>query len=334
MGLSTSQRRVVRLLLYAIGSIAIVGLFVWPPLSYPPDTPTRGLQGAFAHLHSITNESLGVEKVFAISLASRLDKRDNIVLGSSVSGFNVEFIDAMTPDQVNPKTYPYLDGRMLTRCNGDIMEDDTDWDVSLKTQLQTFAIAVRALQGLDDCTTNSPYGDDWDILWLGHCGLECGTNQPPDDARLTCTISDGVCSIVYAVSFRGAQRILAALSVNPSDIADRIDIGAKFDVSLGRMCGSGYLRCFAPYPLLTGGYRPAGPATKGSDINGPDASPEAPFDGPIEGPFSNGVMYSTMLNINRLIRGERTVVSTWEDAPVLEVDYGSIPVLGGISQAV
>ncbi|KAL2817943.1 hypothetical protein BDW59DRAFT_175352 [Aspergillus cavernicola] len=347
MALSTSQRGVARLFLYAVGVIVIISFIFWPPISYPSVTVPGESQGASDHLHSITNGTLGVQKVFAISLPSRLDKRDNIVLGSSVSDFHVEFIDGMTPDQINPKTYPYnwnyehrpveyaarrahVNGmqQIVSERLGSaiIMEDDADWDVSIKTQLQSFAIAVRALQGPDDSTSGSPYGHDWDILWLGHCGLECKTNVPsfltpndptilpprhflpywrdpplldrPDDSRLTCTISDGVCSIVYAVSFRGAQRILAALSVNPSGIADQIDIGAQFDVSLGRMCGNGYLRCFASYPSLTGGYTPAGPATKGSDINGPAADSGKPFDGPIEGPFSNGVMYSTMFCVS------------------------------------
>ncbi|KAL3479617.1 hypothetical protein BJX99DRAFT_221933 [Aspergillus californicus] len=378
MVLAASQRGVARLFLYAVGLIVIVSFIFWPPISLSHPEVTPGPQDASDHLHSITNGTLGVQKVFAISLPSRLDKRDNIVLGSSVSDFHVDFIDGMNPDDINPKTYPYTWNydhrpveyaarrshvnaiqRIVSERLGSaiIMEDDADWDVSLKTQLQSFAIAVRALQGSDDFPSDSPYGHDWDILWLGHCGVECKTDQPsfltpndptilpphhflpywrdppaqdrPDGSRLTCTVGDGVCSIVYAVSFRGAQRILAALSVNPSGLANQIDIGAQFDVSLGRMCGNGYLRCFAPYPSLTGGYTPAGPATKGSDINGPAAET---FDGPIEGPFSNGVMYSTMFNIVRLINGERMVRATWDDVLVPEVDPSSFPVLAGSLQ--
>jgi hypothetical protein len=145
-------------------------------------------------------------------------------------------------------------------------------------------------------------------------------------------MTDGVCSIVYAVSFRGARRILAALSVNPSGIAEKVDIGAQFDVSLGRLCGSDYLRCFAPYPSLTGGYIPAGAASKGSDINGPEGELDKPFEGPIEGPFSNGVMYSIMLNINRILSGQETALSTWDDALVREIHPGDIPVLEGTLQ--
>lgn len=229
-----------------------------------------------------------------------------------------------------------------------IMEDDADWDVAIKTQLQSFALAVRSLQGK---TTNeptaSPYGDDWDILWLAHCGIECRTDIPffltpndptilpphhflpywrepppvgrPDHTRLTCSTSDGVCSIAYAVSYRGAQKILAALSVNPSGIAEEIDIGAQFDVSLGRMCGNGYLKCFAPYPSLMGGY------IKTSDIHSPEEASR-------EKPSSYGVMYSTMMNIRRILSGDVTVQSNWDDAAVPIVNPDDIPVLGGIIQ--
>lgn len=229
------------------------------------------------------------------------------------------------------------------------MEDDADWDVTIKAQLQSFAIAVRALQEVGDADTDSPYGDNWDILWLGHCGLECKTHLPvfltpedptilpphhflpywrdpppidkPDHTRLTCAAGDGVCSIVYAVSYRGAQRILSALSVNPSGIAEQIDIGAQYDVSLGRMCGSGYLQCFAPYPSLTGGYQPAGLTSKVSDVHDEDGTREETT--------SSGVMYSTMLNINRILRGEDTVRSTWEDAVKPFINPKDISPVGG-----
>ncbi|KAJ5162315.1 hypothetical protein N7492_007707 [Penicillium capsulatum] len=232
------------------------------------------------------------------------------------------------------------------------MEDDSDWDVSIKTQLQSFGFAVRSLQDSPATRPLSPYGDDWDIHWLGHCGVECKSNQPyhltpneptipasrhflpywrdpppidrPDDTRLTCTANDGVCSLFYAVSYRGAQRILAALSVNPSGLAEEIDTGAQFDVSLGRMCGHGYLRCFTTFPALTGSFRAAGTSAKGSDIHAEEG-------GDIVGFASWGVAYSTMLNINRLLRGDKTVRATWEDAAVPEINPDDVQVREGFT---
>ncbi|PWY91895.1 hypothetical protein BO94DRAFT_382497 [Aspergillus sclerotioniger CBS 115572] len=363
------QKRSLRRVLYASGVIAIL-LILWPlPYSGTTAVPKES-KSPRDHLHAIKNETLGVQKIFAINLPSRLDKRDNLVLGSSVSDFDIDWIDGVTPEELNPKSYPHnwnrdhkpteyaarrahVNGmqRIVSEKLGSaiIMEDDVDWDVTIKTQLQSFALAVRALQGADQKVTASPYGDDWDILWLGHCGLQCRTDVPfflsphdptvlpshhflpywrdpppidvPKHTRLVCAVSDSVCSIVYAVSYRGAQKILSALSVSPGDLAEEIDIGAQFDVSLGRMCGNGYLQCFAAFPSLTGGYQAAGPSSKASDIHDENED--------IHPASSHGVMYSTMLNINRILSGEDTVVANWEDAAIPTVNPANISMVGG-----
>jgi hypothetical protein len=215
------------------------------------------------------------------------------------------------------------------------MEDDADWDINIKTQLQSFAMAVRALQGTTETPTQSPYGDDWDIFWLGHCGLECKSELPyyqsaddptvpeprhflpywrepppierPDHSRMICTAQDAVCSSFYAVNYYGAQKILAALSVNPSGLAEEIDIGAQMDVALGRMCGHGYLRCFAPCLAITGGFCSAGASEKGSDIH-QEGGNTVRF-------ASWGLLYSTMLNVQRILRGQ-PVKTTWADVEI------------------
>jgi hypothetical protein len=52
-----------------------------------------------------------------------------------------------------------------------IMEDDMDWDARLLTQLPQFATGIRTLSHIPlDAPQSSPYGDDWDILYPGHCG--------------------------------------------------------------------------------------------------------------------------------------------------------------------
>jgi len=52
-----------------------------------------------------------------------------------------------------------------------IIEDDADWDVMIKSQLVEFARGTRFLQDSQAGATG-PYGDDWDLLWLGHCGAK------------------------------------------------------------------------------------------------------------------------------------------------------------------
>ncbi|KAJ5692204.1 CAZyme family GT25 [Penicillium macrosclerotiorum] len=346
----------------------------WLKLRAPPDLLTEGPQPAWDNqqtesdqqawnnLNDIQNGTLGVQKVFVINFPDRTDKRDNIILASSLSGFVVDSVDGVSPEGINPKTYPYnwnydhssIDyARRRAHLNvmqqivqqrlqsAIVMVDDADWDVSIKTQLQSFAVAIRSLQGTHHNSTFSPYGDDWDILWLGHCGVTCKTNQPyfvtphdptipmprhflpywrdppdfegferPDHARLTCTANDAACIRFYAVSYRGAQRILSALSVSPGGLAEQIDIGAELDVSLGRMCGHGYLQCFAPYPSMTGGYKPAEYSKQPLDTED-DVALEF-----FEHARSWGVMYSIMLNINNILNGNQFVHATWDDVDV------------------
>lgn len=53
-----------------------------------------------------------------------------------------------------------------------LVEDDADWDVAIKDQLSMVAPLIRSVS--NSARTNqsngSPYGDAWDLLWLGHCG--------------------------------------------------------------------------------------------------------------------------------------------------------------------
>jgi hypothetical protein len=74
------------------------------------------------------------------------------------------------------------------------MEDDMDWDVRLKSQLKLMALGTRHLQYTSAKTSppsgGSPYGNEWDILWLGHCGevfpeqLEENASKSPTDPDL------------------------------------------------------------------------------------------------------------------------------------------------------
>lgn len=163
-----------------------------------------------------------------------------------------------------------------------------DWDVRLKPQLELVAAGARAVtSNLPDtyfptgrpsrssasASTGepiSPYGDDWDILWLGHCGepfpeeLPENKELPADDpgkvamARKYTILNDAtvppfdhvtgivdfrahpertrwvhvtaapICTFAYAVSQRGARKILYDLSV------DRLS--GPFDNALAWLC--------------------------------------------------------------------------------------------------
>ena len=175
-----------------------------------------------------------------------------------------------------------------------ILEDDVDWDIRLKYQLQTFAKAAQALLSphtaslnyLDKSSNppdfiqnyqkisfplenavlpprpkNSPYGDEWDMLWLGHCGTDFRTKAPssrilipndqtvplpkhlkphpfasldaygalyPPHTRLVHHPSGPSCSLAYALSQQGARKLLYEFGVKAFD--------KQIDFMLGDFC--------------------------------------------------------------------------------------------------
>ncbi|OTB15375.1 glycosyltransferase family 25 protein [Daldinia sp. EC12] len=165
-----------------------------------------------------------------------------------------------------------------------ILEDDVDWDVRLKPQLRTFALASRAWlresksgryrtelldfvppsilgrrsdnyepnaiqltpkTALDREIHQTTYGDDWDVLWLGHCGADFPDGQSPlsplrveipgdetvpapkhlkphpfalndklgelypPHTRIVHASAGNVCTLAYAVSQQGARKLIS-----------------------------------------------------------------------------------------------------------------------------
>ncbi|KAI1130011.1 hypothetical protein F5Y10DRAFT_290257 [Nemania abortiva] len=125
-------------------------------------------------------------------------------------------------------------------------------------------------------SAQSPYGDDWDVLWLGHCGADLPSAQPDepsagppfppslivsilDDAtvpapkhlkphpfalrdrladaypahtRVVHAVNGNVCSLAYAVSQRGARKLLWRF--NQEGFVD------QWDLMLRDYCMGGY----------------------------------------------------------------------------------------------
>ncbi|KAG4433359.1 hypothetical protein IFR05_011165 [Cadophora sp. M221] len=161
-----------------------------------------------ADTEPLINGTLGFERVFAVGLSERSDKRDALALISSLTDFKIDWIEGVRGETVVDKALPFGVDRVklwennvgswrghmnAIRTQVDspsplpaankirriveqgiatalIMEDDMDWDVRLKSQLQLIARGTQTLQGSNSQTSDSPYGDDWDLIWLGHCG--------------------------------------------------------------------------------------------------------------------------------------------------------------------
>ncbi|RYP03719.1 hypothetical protein DL764_004951 [Monosporascus ibericus] len=241
-----------------------------------------------------------------------------------------------------------------------ILEDDVDWDVRIRSQLHDFALSSRALiQPLVGTNTYadptyphpepdsashdpeisfdalpaterprvSPYGDDWDVMWIGHCGMTFpfednrdaprgrvihvdddtvaekrylwSFNNPfklvddyPEHTRAVHHAQEGVCTLGYAVSQRGAQKLL--YEVGLKDVSDAFDILMRFFCNGGK--GRKPHRCLTVQPSLFHHFRPAGSIAFESDIGDHG-------DGFREREYTDMVRWSVRLNAETIMDG-------------------------------
>ena len=227
-----------------------------------------------------------------------------------------------------------------------ILEDDTDWDVSLKSQLYSFAQGSRAILGNDADTRHSPYGEGWDFLWLGNCRMgvpdtetrfyvtENDLTVPPTTKRYTSWSSKrrpresmqnntrlvfrpnyGMCGYAYAVTYDGARKLLSSLSVTSRN--EPVDLGWR-DMCSGRWKIP--FSCIGVYPSIFSSHRFAGPQSRDSDLN------EKSNDWHSE--YTWDVVYSTIQNVPRWVLGETNVVAQWPDhvaRPQIGLEGISVP---------
>ena len=213
------------------------------------------------------------------------------------------------------------------------MEDDADWDVSFRSQLEYLALGAQALSETPvDSTPTSPYGDAWDLMWLGHCASQPDdgdyrrvvmkndkTVTPPshrvnwggvpemwprydNTTRLMYWSKGSTCTYAYAVSYHGAQKMLKWMSM---DIYN-----SPVDFGLHDMCSDKKrnFKCIGVFPQIIGDHKPAGGANKDSDI-GNGKKEEVRKKG-----FSYNVVTSARINADRLIDGHpELATSQWPD---------------------
>lgn len=219
-----------------------------------------------------------------------------------------------------------------------IFEDDADWDVTIRHQLKQYAHATRwLLKQEEKGVPFSPYGDGWDVLTIGHCDSEPWKNDMrrwviPNDPTVilphlrtgawipdmkpweawdskhpqasnhtrVCYTADWVaCTTAYALSLRGATKLLYWMSMMP--------FSEKFDNGLGNVLRRRHDRseilgigCFPTYIGISHG---AGTGAKFSDI---DIS-----GGEHERAYSERLQFATRSNIDRILRGDETFVGSY-----------------------
>ena len=250
-----------------------------------------------------------------------------------------------------------------------IFEDDVDWDVRIRSQLRDFALASRTL--VQPLSTNplsyadptypspkgsdlmppdiffhklpstiqptfSPYGDEWDILWLGHCGTRLPTstveawassskNIPkarvvqfndqtlPENDYLDILSKDDDPRTTYPSHTRivhhamGSQCSLA-YAISQSGARKLLyEMGIKsfsreFDLMLQDLCqgsnGREYLNCITTQPQLFNHHRPAGKPSDYSDIS------DHSHDEVRENGITENIQWSAKINFEKLLHGE------------------------------
>ncbi|KAL9105010.1 MAG: hypothetical protein Q9163_000107 [Psora crenata] len=223
-----------------------------------------------------------------------------------------------------------------------VMEDDADWDIHLKSQLSVFAQGAQYITGTQSETRPfSPYGDDWDLLWLGHCSSQIKPgdqrrfivendetvpepkhrvnfgNEVPDmvaegfdnTTRVIYEASYGLCTYAYALSHRGARKMLRGQGTMKTFL--------PIDLGISHMCREDpSFKCISVFPQLIDSHKPTGSEAKDSDIAISDHR-----EGEVRGKgFTFNIAYSTRLNLDRLLRGEMvdSTWSQWPDKPPLE----------------
>ncbi|KIN05436.1 glycosyltransferase family 25 protein [Oidiodendron maius Zn] len=315
--------------------------------NYRSITSNRHKLDTTSEIGRASNATLGYEKLYVLGLKQRFDRRDAITLAASLTGFDVEFWESIRGEDIVEKFLPpgmdtLLPGRIGSwRGHMDIirsivenkissvfiLEDDADWDIRLPFQMRDLAKGIRQLSGVSPTEKqHSPYGDDWDVIWPGHCGDEMpkhedqlyiiehdetvapkehqtwlkGLAEYPEGTRLIQRAGAPICSFGYGVSYRGAQKLLMALAVK--------GMGAlAFDNALATLCRDGFLdvQCYSVQPELIHHHRSAGSLSRDSDILGGDTGkfrPKAETD---------TIVLSARLNMEPLLTGSEEFIKQW-----------------------
>lgn len=216
-----------------------------------------------------------------------------------------------------------------------IFEADVDWDIRVRNALTNIALASEAVishPGLRQIDLSklsfhgsapvSPYGDGWDVLWLGHCGMQVKdestvvvvnndetvpeakfvtswnsdetsplANFPPH-ARIVSEMNDGVCTIGYAVTQSGARQLLNSLGLHR--------MNNPFDLMLREWCageeGDNAHVCLGTLPPVFASHRPAGSVAGDSDMHETDS-------GWRDRGFTQNIRWSVQMNMDKILRG-------------------------------
>jgi hypothetical protein len=146
-------------------------------------------------LRTEANSTLNFEKIFAINLPSRLDRKDLLTVMARYTNLSVTIVPGVSSIADNALPPPRTAGALrpeeyrVWRAHANVwrrvieeglstalvMEDDNDWDRNLKEQVPRVMEAledIRAVVRRDDgegVVRGGPAVEEWDLLYLGTC---------------------------------------------------------------------------------------------------------------------------------------------------------------------
>ena len=201
-----------------------------------------------------------------------------------------------------------------------IMESDADWDMRIKDIMAGLVEGVEAIADWPFTPANdtellgppmdpSPYGPNWDILWMGHCGCSNHGNgrlyarndssvppepneytfgSPPQDeqhrpgTRMVFQLTHTVCSTAYAISYAGAVKLVELFK----------DAEENLDLQLAAYCRDAKdLTCLGVWPQVITA------ASSHSNIEHPDGEvAPANLEEAVEVHAGPGLQYSARIN--------------------------------------
>lgn len=294
---STERRQCLRQGLCILGAVAVLGQLLLVHHYF-----STNLQ-PWSHLQHAANSTLGFGAIYAVS------RKDSPRRQSLLSAASLTNLDIVVPAQptwkesdINTIKAPQnssLDRGSVLAWLGHrnalktflqstdetalIMEDDVDWDVRLRQdQIPQTAYAIKELLGPH---YEGYYGntDDWDVIWLGHCGdyfnasrgsdlsiiksyhdptmpdldklhpwtrdFMHGIGADQNKQRLVHESVSPLCTFAYAITRAAAERVLNEIAVS-EPTRDSSRPCRAYDVRLLEGCRDEGLRCITVNPEL------------------------------------------------------------------------------------
>lgn len=127
-----------------------------------------------------------------------------------------------------------------------------------------------------------------------------------DHTRVVFQAKDGVCLYAYALSYRGALRVLRAQALRQNF--------APIDLAIGDMCRSteAEFKCVGIFPQIIDSHKAAGRLSRDSDI-GSYSPQEVRQRG-----YTFNIVHSMRLNMDRLLADKDAPIERqWPDDPVI-----------------